>query len=239
MKVNEKEISLEELARLRSIEFEKVEKLKYALLKMVYRLNPEEVADVKRAIELAERCHKDQYRNDNITPYISHPLNVGIRLAANCLDLEMIIAGILHDVREDSKISKEELIEMFGERVAALVEGMSKDSSEKFPDKSIRNANNLLKKMKFVVERPEIIPIKKADVEHNTSTLDGFDNRKKQQENGEEAYDLRSPFAYLIGAKESAERIDGNSFKYMNPELYEKTKKIRDEKILFNYKAAC
>ena len=130
--------------------------------------------------------------------YIIHPLNVAYILADMNADADTICAGLLHDTLEDTNITKEEIIENFGEDVALLVDGVTKISKMNFSSKKELNMANTRKIITGITEDVRIIIIKLADRLHNMRTLQ-FKTEYKQKENAIETLDIFSPLAYYIG----------------------------------------
>ena len=130
----------------------------------------EDIEAVERAYKVAYKAHEKQKRKSG-EPYIMHPLNVAIILAELELDKETIVAGILHDVVEDTVMTSEEIASEFSEEVAFLVDGVTKLTQLKMTtDKIEVQAENLRKMFLSMAKEIRVILIKLADRLHNLST---------------------------------------------------------------------
>ena len=154
-------------------EFTPKEVLFDKLIKTIYKYHPStDISLIKKAYELADNCHKGQLRKSG-EPYICHPLCVAIILAELELDKETIIAGILHDIIEDTACSPEELKAEFGEEVLLLVDGVTKLTQLQYSrDKVDVQAENLRKMFLAMAKDIRVILIKLADRLHNMRTME-------------------------------------------------------------------
>jgi len=181
---------------------------------------------IKKAYELADSCHEGQLRKSG-EPYICHPLCVAIILAELELDKETIIAGILHDVIEDTACSPEEIRKEFGEEVLLLVDGVTKLTQLQYSkDKVDVQAENLRKMFLAMAKDIRVILIKLADRLHNMRTME-YQSPPKQIEKSRETMDIYSPIAQRLGISKIKVELDDLSLKYLHPEVY----KDLDEKI--------
>ena len=158
----------------------------------------EDIAKIKFAYEYARDMHKGQYRQSG-EEYITHPLNVAYILADMHADTDTICAGLLHDTLEDTKTTKEDLIRLFNNNVANLVDGVTKISKMNFSSENEQNAANTRKIITSITNDVRIIIIKLADRLHNMRTLE-FKSEYKQKENAIETMEIFVPLAYYIGA---------------------------------------
>ena len=133
-------------------------------------LDDDQIAQVVRAYHFAEQAHEGQYRRTG-DPYITHPLAVANILTDMHMDHASLMAAMLHDVIEDTGISKEQLAGEFSEEVAELVDGVSKIAQIKFESKAEQQAENLRKMMLAMTRDIRVILIKLADRLHNMRTL--------------------------------------------------------------------
>ncbi len=174
---------------------------------------------IEKAYELAFNAHKEQRRKSG-EPYIIHPLCVAIILAQLELDKETIIAGILHDVIEDTSVSREEVIAMFGEEVALLVDGVTKLTQLNYEhDKIEVQAENLRKMFLAMAKDIRVILIKLADRLHNMRTMQ-YQTPAKQIEKSRETMEIYSPIAQRLGISKIKVELDDLSLKYLQPEVY-------------------
>lgn len=201
------------------------------LIKTIRSYHPsEDVSKVKEAYELADSCHEGQLRKSG-EPYICHPLCVAIILAELELDKETIIAGILHDVIEDTSCTPEELTEKFGEEVALLVDGVTKLTQLQYSkDKVDVQAENLRKMFVAMAKDIRVILIKLADRLHNMRTLQ-FQSPPKQIEKSRETMDIYSPIAQRLGISKIKVELDDISLKYLHPEVYKELDSKIEEKV--------
>jgi len=188
--------------------------------------NREEVEVIKKAYEYAKKLHDGQYRQSG-EPYINHPLNVAYILADMHADRDTICAGLLHDVLEDTEITKEDIAHDFNQNVANLVDGVTKLSKMNFSSKQDQNLANTRKIITGITEDVRIIIIKLADRLHNMRTLQ-FKSEFKQKENALETMEIFVPLAYYIGAYRIKSELEDLSLRYLKPDMY---KKIEERKL--------
>ena len=196
------------------------------LIDKLNEYNREEVEVIKKAYEYAKKLHDGQYRQSG-EPYISHPLNVAYILADMHADRDTICAGLLHDVLEDTEITKEDIAHDFNQNVANLVDGVTKLSKMNFSSKQEQNLANTRKIITGITEDVRIIIIKLADRLHNMRTLQ-FKSEFKQKENALETMEIFVPLAYYIGAYRIKSELEDLSLRYLKPDMY---KKIEEKKL--------
>jgi guanosine-3',5'-bis(diphosphate) 3'-pyrophosphohydrolase len=189
-------------------------------------------ADISRIVEaylFAEERHHGQKRKSG-EPYITHPLAVAHILADLQMGVNTVIAGLLHDVLEDTATTPEELEQRFGATVRQLVEGVSKlHHSERkleiFNEASRRRmsiaktADNLRKLLVAVAEDLRVMVIKLADRLHNMQTLDALP-REKQVQIATETMQVYAPLAHRLGIYQIKSQLDDLAFKYLYPQQY-------------------
>ena len=132
-------------------------------------LTKDQIELLKQAYIVARDAHEGQMRSSG-EPYITHPVAVSLNLAKMHLDHETLMAALLHDVIEDTSVTKDELAEIFGHTVAELVEGVSKLDKLKFDNKEEMQAENFRKMVLAMVQDIRVILIKLADRTHNMRT---------------------------------------------------------------------
>ena len=188
------------------------------------------LTEIERAYQVAYDAHKTQFRKSG-EPYIIHPICVGIILAELELDKETIIAGLLHDVVEDTPMTSEELSEQFGPEVALLVDGVTKLTQLNYSgDKIELQAENLRKMFLAMAKDIRVILIKLADRLHNMRTLE-YMKPEKQKIKARETMDIYSPIAQRLGISKVKIELDDLSLRYLQPEEYkELTIKINAKK---------
>ena len=153
-------------------DYQDPKKLYDKLIRRVRKYHPsDDISMIEKAFDIAYHAHEGQCRKSG-EPYIIHPLWVGIILAELELDKETIIAGILHDVVEDTVMTEEEITETFGKEVALLVDGVTKLGQLSYSsDKLEVQAENLRKMFLAMAKDIRVILIKLADRLHNMRTL--------------------------------------------------------------------
>lgn len=190
------------------------------LISSVRKYHPSSsVSKIEEAYRIALHAHEGQVRKSG-EPYIIHPLCVAIILADLEMDKETIIAGILHDVVEDTVMTSEELRELFGSEVELLVDGVTKLGQLNYPaDKLEVQAENLRKMFLAMAKDIRVILIKLADRLHNMRTLK-YMKPEKQKEKARETMDIYAPIAQRLGISKLKIELDDLSLKYLEPEVY-------------------
>ena len=204
------------------------EELYQDLIRRVQKYHPsDDFSSIEKAYKVAFEAHKNQVRKSG-EPYIIHPLCVSIILADLEMDKETIIAGLLHDVVEDTILTDEEIKAEFGNDVALLVDGVTKlqhlpltssAGNDKSADKLEMQAENLRKMFLAMAKDIRVILIKLADRLHNMRTLK-FQPPEKQLRIARETMDIYSPIAQRLGISKIKVELDDLSLKYLEPEVY-------------------
>ncbi len=229
-------------------DFESPEKLYEGLISCVQKYHPSaDISMIEKAYKLAYQAHDGQVRKSG-EPYIIHPLCVATILAELELDKETIIAGLLHDVLEDTIMTEQEIKDEFGEEVLLLVDGVTKlqhlhltDNNPSEKDKSAERlemqAENLRKMFLAMAKDIRVIMIKLADRLHNMRTLK-YQSKEGQIRIARETQEIYCPLAQRLGISKIKIELDDLSLKYLEPEAYQdlarqiaQRKSVREEYI--------
>ena len=196
------------------------EQLYNKLIETIRRYRPTtDLSIIERAYRLALDAHGNQKRKSG-EPYIIHPLSVAIILAELEMDKETIVAGILHDVVEDTTITEAELSRLFGAEVTLLVDGVTKLTQLNYSQDKIEvQAENLRKMFIAMAKDIRVIVIKLADRLHNMRTMQ-YQTSEKQIEKSRETMEIYSPLAHRLGISKIKKELDDLSLKYLKPDIY-------------------
>ena len=201
-------------------DFTSPEVLYSELIASVKKYHPStDISMIEKAYRVADEAHKGQRRKSG-EPYIIHPLCVAIILADLELDKETIVAGLLHDVVEDTIMTSEQLKEEFGEEVELIVDGVTKLGQLNYSaDKVEVQAENLRKMFLAMAKDIRVILVKLADRLHNMRTAKYW-SPAKQKEKARETMDIYAPIAHRLGISKIKVELDDLSLKYLEPEVY-------------------
>ena len=201
-------------------EFVSPESLYQELIASVKKYHPStDISLIEKAYKTADTAHKGQVRKSG-EAYIIHPLCVAIILAELELDKETIVAGLLHDVVEDTVMTVEEIASEFSEEIALLVDGVTKLGQLSYDaDKVEVQAENLRKMFLAMAKDIRVILIKLADRLHNMRTLK-YMTPEKQKEKARETMVIYAPIAQRLGISKIKIELDDLSLKYLEPEAY-------------------
>ena len=178
-------------------------------------LDPGEVRRVERAYKFSEQCHRGQMRQSG-DPYITHPLAVANILADMHMDHESLIAALLHDVIEDTGVTKGQISRRFGRTVADLVDGVSKLTEIEFETKAEQQAESF-QKMTLAMSRDiRVVLVKLADRLHNMRTLGGLSPEKRRRV-ARETLDIYAPIAQRLGINDIRIEFEDLGFAAMYP----------------------
>lgn len=212
-------------------DFTPPDELYHDLIDHILQYHPStDISMIEKAYHIASEAHKDQKRKSG-EPYIIHPLCVAIILAELEMDKETIVAGILHDVVEDTVMTADEIAKEFSPEVALLVEGVTKLTKLNFSqDKLELQAENLRKMFLAMAKDIRVIIIKLADRLHNLRTMQ-YQSPQKQIEKSRETMDIYAPIAHRLGISKIKVELDDLSLKYLMPEVYEDLTRQINERI--------
>lgn len=202
-------------------DFTKPEELYDRLIQTIKQYHPStDLSLIEKAYNMANNAHLGQLRKSG-EPYIIHPLCVALILAELELDKETIIAGVLHDIVEDTEITLEDVTKEFSAEVALLVDGVTKLGQLSYSkDKVEIQAENLRKMFLAMAKDIRVILIKLADRLHNMRTMQ-YMKPEKQKEKSRETMDIYAPIAHRLGISKIKIELDDLSLRYLKPEVYE------------------
>src|SRR3954469_7425024 len=181
-------------------------------------LKPKDVARLSEAYRFSEAAHAGQVRQSG-DPYISHPLAVAEILADWHLDGQTLMAALLHDVTEDTKVTKDEITDTFGKPVAELVDGVSKLDKIEFQSAADAQAENFRKMLLAMARDVRVILIKLADRLHNMRTL-GAVNPAKRRRVARETMEIYAPIANRLGLNTLYHELLELAFSHLYPARY-------------------
>ncbi|NLY85168.1 MAG: bifunctional (p)ppGpp synthetase/guanosine-3',5'-bis(diphosphate) 3'-pyrophosphohydrolase [Tissierellia bacterium] len=184
------------------------------------------------AYHFAESAHEGQKRNSG-EKYFVHPVNVAMILAELNMDTDTIVAGLLHDVLEDTNITYDEIVEKFGSEIANLVEGVTKLKKLKYKTKQENQAENLRKMVLAMANDIRVIIVKLADRLHNMRTLE-YMSDEKRKEKALETLEIYAPLAHRLGISKIKWELEDLSLRYLDPvnyyDLVDRVSKRRQER---------
>ena len=176
------------------------------------------------AFTFADSAHKGQLRKSG-EPYIIHPLAVAEIVADLELDVDSVIAALLHDCIEDTQATHQDIAKKFGEPVAALVEGVTKLTRVQWTSKEEEQSENLRKMFMAMAQDIRVILIKVCDRLHNMRTME-YQSPRKQREKSLETMEIYAPIAHRLGMQKLKWELEDLSLRYLDPVGY---KEIEDQ----------
>jgi len=189
------------------------------LLQKLQTYMPEDDLElVRRAYTFAAEAHAGKKRASG-EDYVTHPLAAAIILADLGMDVQSIVAALLHDVPEDTPVPLEKIAEAFGPEIARLVDGVTKLSKIEWGDLEERQAESLRKMFLAMAEDMRVILVKLADRLHNVSTLDALPPDKRRKI-AQETLDIYAPLASRLGIWQIKWRLEDCAFRHLEPEKY-------------------
>ena len=201
-------------------DFTEPDKIYELLLEKIKQYHPsDDFSMIEKAYHIADEAHQGQKRKSG-EPYIIHPLCVAIILAELEMDKETIVAGLLHDVIEDTEYSKEDISREFSPEIALLVDGVTKLTQLNLSQDKIEiQAENLRKMFLAMAKDIRVIIIKLADRLHNLRTLQ-YQTAAKQIEKARETMDIYAPIANRLGISRIQVEMDDLCMQYLYPDIY-------------------
>lgn len=191
-----------------------------ALLDKLGYMKEEDLRDIESAVSFIIEKHRGQYRKSGESYYI-HPIEVAKILSDLKLDRITIISALLHDVVEDTDTTIEEISNLFGDRVALIVDGVTKIGKYQFNSEQDAKVENFRKLIVSTAKDIRVIIVKLADRLHNLRTLQHL-REDKQKRISKETLDIYSPLAGRLGLWSIKRELDDLSFYYLYPEEYKK-----------------
>lgn len=190
---------------------------------LVTIFSPEDVEQIDKAFNTANRAHEGQLRCSG-QPYVIHPILVAKIVAELGMDKESIIAALLHDVVEDTDLTLEDVTEKFGKSVASLVDGVTKLGKVPLSTREEVQAENVRKMLLAMSEDIRVIIIKLADRLHNMRTLE-FMPPQKQRDKALETLEIYAPIAHRLGIRAVKEELEDLAIKHLDPVGYAEIEK--------------
>lgn len=197
------------------------------LLSKIASYNPRADLELIRLVyDFADKAHAGQLRKSG-EPYIVHPLSAAYILATMKIDVNIIIATLLHDVPEDTAVTLEEIEQNFGSDIASMIKGITKLGKLKYRGVE-RYIENLRKMFVAMAEDVRVMIIKFADRTHNLMTLDVLPEKKRYRI-ALESLEIYAPIAHRLGMGEFKGMLEDLSFSHIYPKEFIRTKQIRDK----------
>jgi len=177
-----------------------------------------DVALIERAYVVARDAHRDQMRRSG-DPYIAHPLGVAMILAELGLDEVTLAGALLHDAVEDTELTLADLVEDFGDDVAAIVDGVTKLDRLEFDSREAQQAATMRKMLVAMAKDVRVLLIKLADRLHNMRTIASLPEAK-QRRIAQETLDIYAPLAHRLGVQDVKWQLEDLAFAVLYPKRY-------------------
>ena len=183
---------------------------------------------LERAFRFAEENHRGQLRKSG-EPYITHPIQVAQIVAELEMDMDSVVAALLHDCIEDTKATHEDIAREFGEPVAELVEGVTKLTRVQYVSKEEEQMENLRKMLMAMAKDVRVVLIKICDRLHNMRTM-AYQSAKKQLEKSLETMEIYAPLAHRLGMQRVKWELEDLSLQYLDPVGYREVERELEDK---------
>ncbi|MCK4514699.1 MAG: bifunctional (p)ppGpp synthetase/guanosine-3',5'-bis(diphosphate) 3'-pyrophosphohydrolase, partial [Spirochaetaceae bacterium] len=183
---------------------------------------PEDQETIERAALKSKALHDEQLRESG-EPYLVHPLQVAEILIGLRLDAATIVSALLHDVLEDTQMTRQELRKEFGKEVEQLVDGVTKIATVKAQNKSVQTTETIRKMLFAMVKDIRVILIKLADKLHNMRTLE-YKKESRQRAIAQETLDIYAPLAGRLGIAWVKDELQDLALKHINKAAYDQIK---------------
>lgn len=194
---------------------------------LVKDIKEKDKALIEKAYNFAQKAHEGQLRRSG-DPYFTHVANTAKNLADLGMKAKTISAGLLHDVIEDTTITREELVKEFGEEIVEMVEGVTKLGKVKYKGVE-RNVENLRKFFISIAKDLRVLVIKLADRLHNMETLEHVEP-EKQKRIAMETLEIYAPLANRLSMGRLKGKLEDAAFSFAYPKEYEEVKKLLTDK---------
>ena len=183
---------------------------------------------IKKAYLFAKESHKGQFRLSK-EPYITHPISVALILIDFGMDNNSVVAGLLHDVVEDTTVSKSKIASNFGQDIALLVDGVTKLGNVPLTTRKKRQVENIRKMLLAMSKDARVIIIKLADRLHNMRTAMGWPEQKRRNKSLE-TMEIYAPIAQRLGMRLIKEELEDIAIYHLDPIAYQEITNMLKEK---------
>lgn len=185
----------------------------------IIKNNPKaDIKLIKKAYDFGELHHRGQKRNSG-EDYFIHPIAVAKKLSEMKLDDQTICAGLMHDVLEDTDVTRDQMAGVFGEEITFLVDGVTKLKNLNYTSREEKQAENIRKMVMAMSNDVRVVLIKLSDRLHNMRTLE-YMTRKKQIQIADETLEIYVPLAHRLGIYSLKWELEDLCFRYQEPEKY-------------------
>ena len=195
-----------------------IKEISKELSQLIFYLNSKEKDKVFKALKISEIAHSNQLRKSG-DPFITHPIEVAKILTSIKLDGDSIVAGLLHDTLEDTKLGSDEIEKNFGKQISELVQGLTKISKYSLKANNQKFGENYKKLILATTKDLRVILIKLADRLHNMRTISHIRGDEKRKKISFETLEIYAPLAERLGMQEVRSELDDLSFSVIEPEI--------------------